>query len=189
MDPIVHHLHTDYLVIGSGVAGLRAALELAKGGSVVVLTKSDPSESNTEYAQGGVAVALSDEDEVEWHLADTIAAGDGLCDEAAVKVLVEEGPARITELLEWGAAFDREGSKLAFTGEGAHSRRRVIHAHGDSTGREIVRTLLQRVHATQNVRVLPHHFILDLLVEDGACVGVLSLDRAANQLHAWLSRA
>ena len=187
--PAVDYLEADFLVIGSGVAGLRAALELARGGSVVVLTKADPSESNTEYAQGGVAVALSDDDEVEWHSADTIAAGDGLCDEAAVKVLVEEGPARITELLEWGAAFDREGSKLAFTGEGAHSRRRVIHAHGDSTGREIVRTLLQRVRATPNIRLVPHHFIIDLLAEDAAVAGVLALDRKNRRRQVWVGRA
>src|SRR5208282_5933897 len=94
---------TDFLVIGSGVAGLRAAIELAEHGSVIVVTKDVPTESSTEYAQGGVAVALSDEDEVGIHLEDTIKAGSGLCKEAAVRVLVEEGPGRISELIEWGA--------------------------------------------------------------------------------------
>lgn len=185
---VVYH-ETDYLVIGSGVAGLRAALELAGFGSVTVLTKSDPDESNTEYAQGGVAVALSDEDDVEWHFDDTLAAGDGLCDEQAVKVLVEEGPARIIELIDWGAAFDREGSKLAFTGEAAHSRRRVLHAHGDSTGREIVRTLRRRVQDTPAIRLMPHHFTLDLLRDDQGCAGVLALDKIGGRLGAWLGRA
>ncbi|MBI1746291.1 MAG: L-aspartate oxidase [Acidobacteria bacterium] len=185
----VDYQQTDYLVIGSGVAGLRAALELVKAGSVVALAKADTGESNTEYAQGGVAVALSDDDEVECHFVDTVSAGDGHCDENAVKVLVSEGPARISELIEWGAAFDQEGNKLAFTGEGAHSRRRVIHAHGDSTGREIVRALRQRAQMESGLRLVPHTFIIDLLVENDRCRGVLSLDRASSRLCVWQARA
>src|SRR5512139_2217935 len=113
-------MNPDFLVIGAGVAGLRAAIELAPHGRVLVVAKDSLKESSSEYAQGGIAVALSDEDEVSLHESDTIAAGDGLCDEAAVKVLVEEGPERIQELIEWGTEFDRDGSTLLFAREGAH---------------------------------------------------------------------
>src|SRR5215468_7983746 len=134
--------HADYAVVGSGVAGLRAAIELSSAGKVLVLAKSDLSESATAYAQGGIAVALSDEDEIGLHEQDTIAAGDGLCRPESVALLVEEGPKYITQLIDWGTEFDRAGTKLAFTREAAHSRSRILHAHGDSTGREISRALL-----------------------------------------------
>src|SRR5262252_6027737 len=134
-------MNPDFLVVGAGVAGLRAAIELAAAGRVLVVAKDTLRESSSEYAQGGIAVALSDDDEVELHEQDTLAAGDGLCDPAAVRTLVEEGPAAIQQLIDWGAEFDRDGSHLAFTREAAHSRSRVLHAHGDSTGREIARTL------------------------------------------------
>lgn len=165
----------DFLVIGSGVAGLRAAIELAPYGSVLVATKDIPKESSTEYAQGGVAVALSDEDKVGIHFEDTLKAGDGLCKEEAVQVLVEEGPARITELISWGAEFDREGTKLAFTREAAHSKSRVLHAHGDSTGREIERALLKKVLSCPSVTKYPFAFTTDLIVSDGECLGARML--------------
>ncbi|MCL5238503.1 MAG: L-aspartate oxidase [Nitrospirae bacterium] len=167
---------TDFLVIGSGVAGLRAAIELAPHGNVIVATKDIPTESSTEYAQGGVAVALSDEDEVGIHFEDTIKAGDGLCREEAVRVLVEEGPRRIYELIEWGAEFDKEGAKLSFTMEAAHSRRRILHAHGDSTGKEMERVLLNKVKSFKSVRKLPFCTVLDLIVEDGNCKGAYVLE-------------
>ncbi|HKX32193.1 MAG TPA: L-aspartate oxidase [Blastocatellia bacterium] len=167
---------TDFIVIGSGVAGLRAALELGSEGRVVVLTKDRIDESNTEYAQGGVAVALSDDDEIALHVEDTLNAGAGLCDEQAVQVLIEEGPHYITELIRWGAEFDREGGALAFTREAAHSRRRILHAHGDSTGREIVRALLARAKQDANINFLAHAATLSLLVDDGRCVGVEYID-------------
>src|SRR5712692_4608146 len=131
----VHHV--DYAVVGCGVAGLRGAIELCAAGSVLVLAKSDLSDSATNWAQGGIAAALSDDDEVSLHEQDTIQAGDGLCRTDAVKTLVEEGPAYIQQLIEWGTQFDRAGTKLAFTREAAHSRSRILHAQGDSTGREI----------------------------------------------------
>src|ERR1700687_589106 len=109
------HIKTDFLIIGGGVAGLRAAIDLARNGEVLVVTKDAPTESSSEYAQGGVAVALSDEDEISIHFDDTIRAGDGLCLSKAVSTLVEEGPTRIRELILWGAEFDKEGMKLAFT--------------------------------------------------------------------------
>src|SRR6185437_5578258 len=123
------YMDPDLLVIGAGVAGLRAAIELAPAGRVLVVAKQSLRESASEYAQGGVAVALSDDDQVELHEQDTLYAGDGLCDRTAVRTLVEEGPTAIQQLIEWGAGFDREGSELAFTREGAHSRNRILHAH------------------------------------------------------------
>ena len=135
---------TDFIVVGAGVAGLRAAIELAEAGRVLVLAKRELSESATQYAQGGIAVALSDEDDIGLHLQDTLDAGDGLCNPEAARILVEEGPERIQELIDWGTAFDRHGTKLTFTREGAHSRSHVLHAHGDSTGREIGRSFPAR---------------------------------------------
>jgi L-aspartate oxidase len=179
----------DFIVIGSGIAGLRAAIELARGGRVAVLTKDRLDESNTEYAQGGVAVALSDDDEIELHAEDTIKAGAGLCDEAAVRVLVEEGPRYITELIAWGAEFDREGGALAFTREAAHSRRRILHAHGDSTGREIVRALLARAKQETQIEFLAHAATLSLLVEDGRCLGVQYIDPSESLLREMRARA
>src|SRR5215813_2197335 len=118
----------DFIVVGAGVAGLRAAIELAQAGRVLVLTKREVTESATQYAQGGIAVALSDEDEIGLHLQDTITAGDGLVNPEAARVLVEEGPERIQELIDWGTQFDRSGTRLTFTREAAHSRNRILHA-------------------------------------------------------------
>ena len=181
-------LETDFIVVGSGIAGLRAALELARAGAeVTVLTKDRREESNTEYAQGGIAVALSDDDEASSHEDDTLAAGAGLCDERAVEVLVEEGPRYIRELIEWGAEFDREGGRLLFTREAAHSRPRILHAHGDATGREIVRALLARSGREPDISFLTHAETESLVVEDGRCCGVRYLDplvRAPRTLYA-----
>ena len=160
MDPA--QTQTDFVVIGAGIAGLRAAIELASAGRVLVVTKQELTESNTQYAQGGIAVALSDEDEVGLHLQDTINAGDGLVNVEAAKVLVEEGPERIQELIEWGTQFDREGTKLTFTREAAHSRSRILHAHGDSTGREIGRALAAKARTLSNIRFSEFEFSADL---------------------------
>jgi L-aspartate oxidase len=162
-------MNPDFLVIGAGVAGLRAAIELAEVGQVLVVAKDSLRESSSEYAQGGVAVALSDDDEVELHERDTLNAGDGLCDHAAVRTLVEEGPAAIQQLIDWGAEFDREGTRLTFTREGAHSRNRVLHAHGDSTGREIARTLYHKAASLSNVTFRSYAAATDLLLGDGVC--------------------
>lgn len=165
----------DFLIIGGGVAGLRAAIEVAPKGSVLVLTKDRPAESSTGYAQGGIAVALSDEDEVGIHYKDTIKAGNGLCREEAVKVLVEEGPEVILELISWGAQFDKDGSKLAFTKEAAHSRSRILHAHGDSTGKELEHVLINRISTFPSVSRYDFAFTLNLIIEDERCVGALVL--------------
>src|SRR5256714_402910 len=170
-------VETDFIVVGSGIAGLRAGIELARAGArVTVLTKDRREESNTEYAQGGVAVALSEDDEASLHEEDTLAAGAGLCDERAVEVLVQEGRRYIAELIEWGAEFDREGGRLLFTREAAHSRPRILHAHGDATGREIVRALLARAGRERNISFLTHAETESLVVRDGRVTGVRYLD-------------
>ncbi len=182
-------LTTDFLVIGSGIAGLRAAIELAAVGKVLLLTKERPTESNTEWAQGGIAVALGDEDEVSLHYEDTLRAGDGLCRPEAARVLVEEGIRYINELIDWGTAFDREGTHLSFSKEAAHSRSRVLHAHGDSTGSEIIRVLLKKALANPNVTLKPHCFSLDLIEQDGAVWGAYFLDEQRQCLHKVRARS
>ncbi|HEY9231069.1 MAG TPA: L-aspartate oxidase [Blastocatellia bacterium] len=180
---------TDFIVVGSGIAGLRAAVTLAGFGRVTVLTKDQITESNTEYAQGGVAVVLSDDDAIELHYQDTLDAGAGLCDAEAVKTLVEEGPRYITELIEHGAAFDREDGHLAFTREAAHSRSRILHARGDATGREIVRALVAWSKKFSTINYLPHACTQSLVVKDGRCVGVTFVEPATNLIRALYARA
>jgi L-aspartate oxidase len=171
-------LETDFIVVGAGIAGLRASVELASAGRVLCLAKREVTESNTQYAQGGIAAALSDDDEVSLHLEDTLKAGDGLCNEEAARVLVEEGPPRIEELIEWGTEFDRAGTKIAFTREGAHSRSRVLHAHGDSTGREIGRALYLKAAAMKSISFREFEFTTELLLHDGRVDGVRVLDQS-----------
>jgi L-aspartate oxidase len=173
----------DYVVVGSGVAGLRAAIGLSAAGNVLVLAKSNLSDSATSWAQGGIAVALSDEDEIGLHEQDTINAGDGLCRHDAVALVVEEGPKYITELIEWGTEFDRAGTKLAFTREAAHSRSRILHANGDSTGREISRALLARAHKIPNLHLRAHAFTTELIVESGRAVGLRFIDETDGSRH------
>jgi L-aspartate oxidase len=173
----------DYVVVGSGVAGLRAAIELSNSGSVLVLAKSDLSDSATAWAQGGVAVTLSDEDEISLHEQDTIKAGDGLCRPESVALLVEEGPKVIKQLIEWGTEFDRAGTKLAFTREAAHSRSRILHAHGDSTGREISRALLARAHSIAHLHLRAHAFTTELIVEPRNVAGVRFIDEMDGSVH------
>lgn len=181
--------HADYAVIGCGVAGLRAAIELSAAGTVLVLAKSGLSDSATAWAQGGIAVALSDEDEVGLHEQDTLQAGDGLCRAEAVSLLVEEGPKYIQQLIEWGTEFDRAGTKLAFTREAAHSRSRILHAHGDSTGREISRALLARAHSITKLHLRAHAFTTELIVEAGRVAGLRFLDENDGSLHEVRSGA
>lgn len=189
MDYTEEHRETDFLIIGGGVAGLRAAVELAQNGEVIVVTKDAPSESSSEYAQGGVAVALSDEDEISIHFEDTIRAGDGLCLRQAVRTLVAEGPSRIRELILWGAEFDKDGSKLAFTQEAAHSKRRILHARGDSTGHEIMRTLIDKVRSAGTVSKIDFAFTRDLIVRNGRCTGAVICQRALRKVLIISARA
>jgi L-aspartate oxidase len=166
----------DFIIVGGGIAGLRAAIGLAPAGRVVVLTKSDSTESNTGYAQGGIAAAIGDDDSPALHAADTVRAGDGLCDEVALRVLVEEGPRGVHELIAWGTRFDRDqDGRVALGREAAHSVRRVLHA-GDATGREIGRVLWERVGALPSVEAINHALATDLIVEEGVVVGVRYAD-------------
>jgi L-aspartate oxidase len=169
---------TDFIVVGAGIAGLRAAIGLATGGArVLVVTKEALGESNTHYAQGGIAVAMSGAEDVALHLEDTVNAGDGLVNREAARVLVEEGPLRVEELLLWGTDFDREAGKLMLTREGAHSRNRILHAHGDATGAEIGRSLLRHAQAMERITLLEWTITVALNVENGAVAGVRLLDR------------
>ena len=167
----VQTVRADFLVLGSGIAGLRAALGLARHGRVLVVTKDQPTESNTGYAQGGVAVALGGDDTADLHLGDTLGAGAGIVSTPAARVLVEEGPERIRELAAWGTRFDREQGRFHFTREGAHSRNRVLHALGDATGWEMVRALLEKTRTVPAIEVRSFACSTDLEVRSGTVVG------------------
>ena len=167
----------DFLVMGAGVAGLRAVVELADHGDVLVVTKQSVGESNTHYAQGGIAVAMEGEADVALHLSDTIAAGDGLVYQPAAKVLVAEGPLRVTELIEWGAHFDKQNGKLLRTREGAHSLPRILHANGDATGAEISRSLAAFARAHERIRFAEWTTVTGLVTVDGQVTGADLLDR------------
>jgi L-aspartate oxidase len=177
----------DFLIIGSGIAGLRAAIALAGAGSVVILSKGDPRESNTGYAQGGIAAAVGPDDSPELHASDTVAAGDGLCVAAAVDVLVGDGPRYVRELLDWGA-FDRDAEgRPALGREAAHSVRRVLHAR-DATGRHIGHVLWEKVTAHPNVTVHADAAALSLVSDGGACIGARYLDRHGRAAEALAPR-
>jgi L-aspartate oxidase len=173
--------HVRFLVVGAGIAGLRAALELSNAGEVLVITKEQLEESNTQYAQGGIAVAMGGAADVTLHLEDTVRAGDGLVDREAARLLVEEGPRRVEELLGWGTVFDRTEGKsqgdLLFTREAAHSLPRILHANGDATGREIGRSLLRQAQSNPRIHLTEWTALVDLLVQDGRVCGALLLTR------------
>ena len=170
---------TDVLVIGGGVAGLRAAIAAAdEGAEVLVVTKDTIDQSNTWYAQGGIAAVLQPADSYQSHVDDTEKGGAGLCDHDAVKVVIEEGPQRVLELLQWGANFDKKPGNphgLAFTREGGHSFARILHAYGDATGKELAQTLIRTVRGRESIRVSENTFVIDLITEDGRCLGALVL--------------
>ena len=167
----------DFLVMGAGVAGLRAAVALADHGDVLVVTKESVGESNTHYAQGGIAVAMEGEADVALHLSDTVAAGDGLVYEPAAQALVAEGPMRVVELIEWGAHFDKKNGKLLRTREGAHSLPRILHANGDATGAEISRSLAEFARAHQRIRFAEWTTVTGLVAADGCVIAADLLDR------------
>ncbi len=179
----------DFVVVGAGIAGLRAAIELAAAGEVLIIAKETLHESSSEYAQGGIAAAVGEEDAVALHEQDTLMAGDGLCDVEAVRVLVREGPAAIHQLIQWGAQFDREDSRLALGREGAHSRRRILHAHGDSTGREIARTLYQKAVSLPRIRFQSFSAVTDLLLADGEVAGVVACEASTRRSVPICARA
>jgi len=172
------HVLTDALIIGSGVAGLRAALETAQHGDVLLVTKNELRESNTFYAQGGIATVWRPDDSFQSHIDDTMKAACGLGSLDAVRTVVTEAPARINELIDWGANFDREvDGGLSITREGGHSFARIIHALGDATGRELANCLTRKVRENREIRIFEHTFVLDLLTIDGGCVGAIAYQK------------
>jgi L-aspartate oxidase len=179
-------IDTDFLVVGSGSAGLRAAIEANHHGDVVLITKSALQESNTRYAQGGIAVAMSADDEIGFHVEDTLKAGAGLCNETAVQIMVEEGIERVSELIQWGANFDKEGEALGFTQEAAHQRRRIVH-RGDATGAETTHVLVTHLMKQERIQVIEHAFAVDFMTQDNTCYGVVALIN--NTLHCIFAKA
>jgi L-aspartate oxidase len=179
--------HCDVLVIGSGIAGLTFALKAAAHHSVVLITKKERVASSTNYAQGGIASVMAPDDSLDLHLRDTLLAGAGLCHPSAVKALVEEGPQRVRELMDWGVRFTESGGELSLGREGGHSRRRIIHA-ADLTGREIERALLEALEASERVQLIEDCIAVDLLVgsdarsADKRCTGALALSHRTNEL-------
>jgi len=174
------HDLTDVLVIGSGVAGLRAAIEAAPNARVTVITKDVVTECNTDYAQGGIAVVTSVEDDVGSHIEDTLRTGAGLCDAEVVRHVVATGPEELGQLIGWGANFDTENGRLALGREGGHGRARIVHAFGDATGHEVERALLERARSLTSIRFEERVFLIDLFTVDGRCVGALVRDHTGS---------
>ena len=190
----------DFLIIGSGIAGLSFALKAARLGKVLIVTKSNEDESNTKYAQGGVAVVTDKGDSFDKHIEDTLIAGDGLCDHQVVENVVKEGPERIAELIAYGTEFDREDSGgYDLAKEGGHSEHRILH-YKDITGYEIERSLLERVHEEPNIEILTHYFAVDLITqhhlgehvdkrtENISCFGIYALNTHTQHVERILSR-
>ena len=182
-----HQLFTDCLVIGAGIAGLRAAIEAAKHRNVIIICKDTLENSNTWKAQGGIASVLDKADTFESHIADTLNTGCGICDEGIVDLVVRQGPELIEQLLQWGAEFDLIDGHIATTLEGGHSHPRVAHAHGDETGRIIAEALIKEVKQNSNIKILENFYTIDLLTnDDNECVGIIGHDiqnpRKADQI-------
>lgn len=170
----LENVRTDVVVIGAGIAGLYTALQASTYAQVTLISKKGLDDSNTRWAQGGIAAVTAKSDSPELHRQDTLIAGAGLCSYEAVDVLVHEGPQRLQELIEYGTQFDRdEKGRYALTQEGAHSHRRILHAQGDATGAEIVRALSERVRENPNITVLENHFAIDVVTAENQCIGVL----------------
>lgn len=167
------HYFTDLLVIGGGLAGLRSALAAAPHQSVLVVTKDELRESNSHYAQGGIASVIDPEDRFEDHVADTLTAGGNLCDASVVDMVVREGPRRIEELAAWGTRFDELAGAWTLGREGGHSHHRIVHALGDATGKEIMRAVIEQTRQRENIHIWEHAFTLDLLTRDGRCHGAI----------------
>ncbi|HEY1188578.1 MAG TPA: L-aspartate oxidase [Gemmata sp.] len=179
------HRFTDVLVIGAGIAGLRAALEVPPDLSVLVVTKDRVTESNSSYAQGGIAGVRAPEDTFENHVEDTLVAGDGLCDRAVVERVVHEAPHQIENLIAFGTKFDEENGQLALTREGGHSHRRIVHALGDSTGFEMMRATIAYARTRPNVRIWDDTFTIDLLTHEGACCGAVVARNGMGKFLIW----
>jgi len=181
-------LFTDCLVIGAGIAGLRAAIEAASSCDVALVCKGSLSESNTWQAQGGIASVLDSDDSFDLHIADTMRTGCGLCDEDAVRLVVSSGPELILQLVEWGAEFDKVGGRIDISLEGGHSRARVAHAYGDSTGRGIAEALIRKIRNTPNINLIEHFYTIDLITnDDNECIGAIGYRRQTGLEIIWAS--
>jgi len=185
----IKKIYTDFLIVGSGIAGLYTSLKIYEKGEVVLLTKGKLKESNTEYAQGGIAVALGDKDSPRLHMEDTLKAGANFCDPEAVEVLVTEGPKCVEELIELGTKFDKIEGKYKTALEAAHQRPRILHAHGDATGAEIEGSLSQKVINENKIKIKENILVIDILSEHNTCYGLLALDSNTNEIIAYLARA
>ena len=185
----IPQIRTDFLVIGAGAAGLRAAIETSASGQTILVTKDELGKSSTMQAQGGIAVAISAGDQVAFHTEDTLKAGDGLCDEVAVRIMVAEGIDRVEELVSWGANFDKQDDKLVFTMEAAHRMRRIIHAKGDATGEETENILIKKASELKNIQFMDHKFVLDLLTQNGRCLGAILMDEKKSTLFAITAKS
>ena len=181
----VPHLFTDVLIIGAGISGIRAALAIDPRLNVVLATKDELKESNSAYAQGGIAGVFDPVDDFANHVADTLAAGKGLCDRDIVEMVVREAPQRIGELVTMGALFDQAGGEIALTQEGGHSHRRVVHALGDATGKEVMRALIERVRSLPQIDVWEKTFTIDLLTHEGECRGALVWNGSHGKTFVW----
>jgi|SRR5579883_141161 len=179
------HRFTDVLVIGAGIAGMRAALEVPPDLSVLVVTKDRVTESNSSYAQGGIAGVRSPEDTFENHVEDTLIAGDGLCDRDVVDMVIREAPQQIDKLIEIGTHFDEEDGHLALTREGGHSHRRIVHALGDSTGFEVMRAIIAHARTQPNIRIWDDTFTIDLLTHDEVCCGAIVARNGMGKFLIW----
>jgi L-aspartate oxidase len=190
----------DFLIIGSGVAGLSYALKVAPYGKVCMITKANEDESNTKYAQGGIAAVMVGTDSYDKHINDTLIAGDGICDEEVVRMVITESTERVNELIEWGAKFDKnEKGEYDLAREGGHSEHRILH-HKDNTGFEIERALLEAVHQHPNIEIFDHHFAIDILTQhhlgkevnsrtpDIECYGVYVLNLKTNKIETILAK-
>jgi len=179
----VPHFFTDVLVIGGGLAGLRAAIAVDSSLSVLLVTKEEIQQSASSYAQGGIAGVIDPEDQFEDHIEDTISVGGGLCEPEVVDFVVREAPRHIRELIQWGTRFDKKAGELVLGREGGHSRHRVVHALGDSTGKEVIRSVIEWTRKLRNVSIWENTFVIDLLTHDGVCRGAL----VADERHGWMA--
>jgi L-aspartate oxidase len=181
----VPHFFTDVLIIGGGLAGMRAANAIDPKLSVLVITKDAAVESNSNYAQGGIASVLDPEDSFQEHVSDTLIAGGSLCDPHVVEMVVREAPEHIRELIEWGTHFDRQDGEITLGREGGHSHNRIVHALGDSTGKEVMRAVIEHTRSLPNVQMWENSFTIDLLTAGGACRGAIIDRQAGGRVMVW----
>jgi len=181
----IPHRFTDVLIVGGGLAGLRAANEIPSDLSVMIVTKDALLQSSSNYAQGGIASVIDPQDRFEDHINDTLTAGGALCDREIVDMVVREAPERIMELVQWGTRFDSQAGVLQLGKEGGHSHHRVVHALGDATGREVMRAMVAWTQQSSNIQFLQYTFTLDLLTHEGSCRGALIAHQDGQKMMVW----